>query len=208
MSQTNEVGKKIKEVRKKLKMSQSDLAARLGKTLRTVQKYESGEIDLSVPMVNEVADVLGISPAELIGYQKPEIRLDTMADVLHVINQLNRKAGLRFQIEVQRPPRSADWICSLSFHGNDASAPLNQDLCLSLERYSDEFDRLCTYWIDQEYFDHWFETELAYYAKLRLEDRAIEVLTEEERLVRRNALEAARIEEMKKAAADSDDPSS
>lgn len=205
MNQSNEVGKKIKTIRKGLKMSQSDLAARLGKTLRTVQKYESGEIELSIAMVNEIASVLGISPAELIGYQKQEIRLDSMADVLHVINQLNHKAGLRFKIDVKRPPESADWFCALRFDGNDETAPINQDLCLSLERYSDQLDRLQSYWIDQEYFDHWFETELTYYANVSLEDRVVEVLTEEERLTRRNALEAKRIEDMKKAAAESDD---
>lgn len=205
MSQSNEVGKKIKEIRKSLKMSQTDLAVKLGKTLRTVQKYESGEIELSVAMVNEIAAVLGISPAELIGYQKQEIRLDSLADVLNVINQLNHKAGLKFQIEVSRPPVSADWFCSLRFEGNDEAAPLNQDLCLSLERYADQTERLQSYWIDQEYFDHWFETELAYYANLPLEDRITEKLTEEERLIRRNELEARRIEEMKKAAAESDD---
>lgn len=205
MSQSNEVGKKIKMVRKSLKMSQSDLAARLGKTLRTVQKYESGEIELSIAMVNEIASVLGISPAELIGYQKQEIRLDSMADVLHVINQLNRKAGLRFKIDVKRPPESTDWFCALRFDGNDVTAPINQDLCLSLERYADQLERLQSYWIDQEYFDHWFETELTYYANVALEDKVDEVLTEEERLARRNALEAKRIEDMKKAAAESDD---
>lgn len=205
MNQSNEVGKRIKTIRKGLKMSQSDLAARLGKTLRTVQKYESGEIELSIAMVNEIADILSVSPAELIGYHKQEIRLDSLADVLNVIHQLDRKAGLKFQIDVQRPPHHPGWYCALRFNGNDKSAPINQDLCLSLERYAEEQERLQTYWTDQEYFDHWFETELTYYANVSLEDRVVEVLTEEERLTRRNALEAKRIEDMKKAAAESDD---
>ncbi|MBO5597179.1 MAG: helix-turn-helix transcriptional regulator [Oribacterium sp.] len=207
MNPTNPIGMKIKEIRKGLKMSQSDLAEKLNKTLRTVQKYESGEIEVSIAMINEIADALSVTPAEIIGYQKQEIRLDSLADVLNVINQLSNKVGLHFDIDVKRPPQAGEWSCSLRFDGNDSSAPLNQDLCLSLERYADEKERLDTYWTDADYFNHWFETELAYYADVKLKDKEVEILTTEERLKRRNELEKAKIESKKAGAESSDNKS-
>ena len=85
------------------KLSQTELADMLSKTLRTVQKYESGEIEPSIATINSIAGALNVSPAELIGYQKQELRLDTLSDVLFVLNELNKKAGLRFDIDVRRP---------------------------------------------------------------------------------------------------------
>ena len=113
------IGSRIKEARKAAKLSQSELAAKLDKTLRTIQKYESGEIRPSVGMINSIADILHVSPVDLIGYQKQELRLDTLADVLYVLNELNRKSSLHFSIDVKRPPDYNEWTCSLRFNGND-----------------------------------------------------------------------------------------
>jgi transcriptional regulator with XRE-family HTH domain len=200
-----EIGARIKAARKAAKLNQTELANQLNKTLRTVQKYESGEIEPSIAMLNEIAKVLGVSPAELIGYQKKEIRLDTLSDVLFVLNELNKKAGLRFEIEVQRPPQHEEWTCALKFDGKNSEAAHNADLCLFLERYAEERRQVETYWTDQDYFDHWFEKELAYYAETALPDREVEILSHEERLERRNALDRQMIEAQKKAAEENGD---
>ena len=107
------IGERIKVARKAAGLSQTELAKRLDKTMRTVQKYESGEIEPSIAMVNAIAKVLDVSPADLIGYQKPEIQLDSLSDVIAVLYQLNKKAGLRFEIDVKRPPEHDEWSCSL-----------------------------------------------------------------------------------------------
>ena len=76
-----EIGERIKAARKAARLSQTELAQRLDKTMRTVQKYESGEIEPSIAMINAIAKILNISPADLIGYQKPEIQLDSLCAV-------------------------------------------------------------------------------------------------------------------------------
>ena len=43
-----EIGERIKAARKAAHLSQTELAQRLNKTMRTVQKYESGEIEPSI----------------------------------------------------------------------------------------------------------------------------------------------------------------
>ena len=186
-------------------MSQTELAQRLDKTMRTVQKYESGEIEPSIAMINAIAKILNISPADLIGYQKPEIQLDSLSDVIAVLYQLNKKAGIRFEIDVQRPPHSEEWSCSLKFKGNDHSAEMNDSLCLILEEFRDEREKLETYWTDQESFDRWIEKELAYYAGAKLQDKEVEVLSDLERIQRRNELDRQMLEKMKKAAEENGD---
>ena len=204
-SHSSELGRRIKEARKAAKLSQTELANLLEKTLRTIQKYESGEIEPSIATINTIARKLNVSPAELIGYKKQELRLDTLSDVLFVLNELNKKAGIRFDIDVRRPPHHDEWTCAIRFDGKDQNAPHNADLCLFMERYADERERLETYWIGQESFDRWFEQELAYYANDKLQDKEIEELSDIERIQRRNDLDRKRMDEMKKAAEEGGD---
>ena len=62
------IGERIAKQRKQLRISQTELAEQLGKSLRTVQKYESGEIDMSVSVLEQIADILKMPINSLIGY--------------------------------------------------------------------------------------------------------------------------------------------
>jgi len=185
-SRSEAIGQRIKEARKAKKISQTQLAAMLGKTLRSVQKYESGEIEPSIALLNDIAKMLDVSPAELIGYQTQEIRLDSLSDIFFVLSELNKKAGIRFEVDVRKPPANDTWACSLRFDGMNRNAPINEDICLFLERFADERDSVESYMADQGHFNHWLETELAYYANVALKDKPVEELTTEERIMRRN----------------------
>ena len=66
---------------------------------------------------------------------------------------------------------------------------MNDSLCLILEEFRDEREKLETYWTDQESFDRWIEKELAYYADAKLQDKEVEVLSDLERIQRRNELD-------------------
>ena len=61
------IGTRIREARKAVKLTQTDLANKINKQLRTVQKYESGEIAPSIEVINEISTVLNVSPNVLIG---------------------------------------------------------------------------------------------------------------------------------------------
>ena len=197
-----EIGERIKAARKAAGLSQTELANRLSKTLRTVQKYESGEIEPSIAIINAMAKELKVSPADLIGYQRPSIELNTSSDVLTVLYQLNKKAGLRFEIDVKRPPHYDEWTCSLRFDGHNKDAEFNADLCLILEDFAHERQMVETYWSDPDSFDAWLERKLAYYSSANLVDREVEVLSNMERIQRRNELDRLMLEQKKKAAED------
>ncbi|MBM6885741.1 helix-turn-helix domain-containing protein [Pseudoflavonifractor phocaeensis] len=200
-----EIGRRIKAARKAAKMSQTDLANRINKTLRTVQKYESGEIVPSIDMIGQIAEVLGVLPFQLIAYERQELRIKSLSDIFYILNELNNKTGIRFEIETKRTSKDGKWSCALKFDGNDPANPYNADLCKFLEQYALQRHRLESYWTTKEAFDSWLDESLSYYATEVLQDREHEELPYAERIKRRNELEQQRLEARKKAAlADSD----
>ena len=77
------VGARIKALRKKKHLNQIELANLIGKSLRTVQKYETGEIEVSVGVVNDLAKVLDSTPTYILGYDTEVTPITSMADVLN-----------------------------------------------------------------------------------------------------------------------------
>lgn len=61
------IGARIKETRKKRKMSADELAKRIGKNRATVYRYENGDIEnMPYKVLVPVANALGVSPAYLL----------------------------------------------------------------------------------------------------------------------------------------------
>ena len=60
MYTAEEIGNAIKKHRRQLKITQKEFAERLGKSERTIQKYESGEITMKIDFIKLVADELEI----------------------------------------------------------------------------------------------------------------------------------------------------
>ena len=81
---TTTIGARIKARRQELKMTQRDLAARMGYTDHTtITRIESGKTDPPQSRVAQFAKVLGVSPAYLMGWdQEPEDLADVAARVL------------------------------------------------------------------------------------------------------------------------------
>ena len=129
------IGERIKTLRKKRGYNQKDLANLLGKSLRTIQKYESGEIEVSIAMVNELAKVLDTTSTYLLGHQTGDFKFDCLSDVMECLFQLEKISGLHFSIETKRPPHHDGWQCSITFDGKDKSAEQNADMCLFLEEW-------------------------------------------------------------------------
>lgn len=55
------IGLRIKALRLERGLTQTDLANTLGKALRTIQKYEKGDIEITISTVNEIAQIMGVS---------------------------------------------------------------------------------------------------------------------------------------------------
>ena len=61
-----ETGKRIQELRKGKGWTQKDLAERLSVTDKSVSKWERGQSLPDITLINPLADILGVTPAELL----------------------------------------------------------------------------------------------------------------------------------------------
>ena len=67
---STEIGLRIKKARKAAKMSQTVLGTYLNKTLRTIQKYESGIItNIPSDKIMLLAEILETTPAFIMGWE-------------------------------------------------------------------------------------------------------------------------------------------
>ncbi len=179
------IGKRIKLLRKRKGLNQTELAQQLKKSLRTVQKYETGEIEVSIAVVNQIADILETTSTYILGYESSTTQIKTMADVMDFLFKLETVAGIDFKIDVKKPPRSKQWECSISFDGKSA-AGLNADMCLFLEQWEDEREDLRAFASTQAAYKKWQEQTLAYYAATAVECVEAEELDPETRIKKRN----------------------
>ena len=60
------IGQKIRELRNRWGLSQSELAERIGISFQQIQKYEKGSSRISVMRLQQIAEALGASPASFI----------------------------------------------------------------------------------------------------------------------------------------------
>lgn len=181
------IGQRIKLLRKRKGLNQQELAQILGKSLRTVQKYETGEIEVSIAIVNQLADILETTPTYILGYETDTAPIRSLADIMGLLFKLEQVSGVKFDIDVKRPPRSGEWTCAISFNGKAADAGFNTDLCLFLEDWESQREDIRSYQSTQEAYRKWKDQTLAYYAATSVECVEPEELSEDERIARRNA---------------------
>lgn len=181
---SSQIGLRIRTARKNKGINQTELANLLGKSLRTIQKYESGEIEVSIAMVNEIAKVLECDSTYLMGYDSQAKPLSTFSDVLNFFCLLDRIKDINFEIETKRPPHYDGWECTLKFNGKDRDADLNQDICLFLEEFERQREAVRIFQTDYENFLKWQDKTLAYHSGYKLEEKEIITLPFEERMRR------------------------
>lgn len=68
----NEIGKKIREIRKQKGLSQEELAESATVNLRTIQRIESNESEPRGKTLNLICEVLGINAEDILDYGKHE----------------------------------------------------------------------------------------------------------------------------------------
>jgi transcriptional regulator with XRE-family HTH domain len=200
-----ELGARIKQYRKAAHISQTELAKKLGKTLRTVQKYESGEIEPSLSIINVMAWELNTTPSALIGYDKNDVRLDSLADIFSFFYQLNEKNEVHFEIEERIPSQDGERSCIIRFDARDNSADGNAAIYHFLREFETQRHMMETYWTDHEGMESWFDRYCASYADDPLTNKTYEELDELTRLQRRNELDRQMMEAKRKAAEENGD---
>ena len=175
MYTADEIGNAIKKRRRQLKITQKEFAERLGKSERTIQKYESGEITMKIDLIKLVAEELDIPWQELLEAKTDEIGIvssenefpachfHTMSDVINALFTITEIKDIAFQLTCAKPPESPDWTSALMVDGK-GSGTYNADFCLFMENWMDKLAALQSGSINQEQFETWKRETLEYYS--------------------------------------------
>ena len=174
MANQNNIGQRIRAARKQKGINQTELATLLGKSLRTIQKYESGEIEVSIAMINELAKVLDTTSTYLIGYEHDEKNIRSLSDIMDFLFKLDRVKGLNFRIDVKRPPHYDEWECSITFNGKDKSADFNADMCLFLEEFAEYREQYRNGGMSSQRYKELQDKDLAYYSATEVEEKPLD----------------------------------
>lgn len=83
-----DIGQRIKQRRKELKMSAEELGKRLGKDRSTIYRYEKGDIEnLPLDILEPIAAVLQTTPQYLMGWQETQKKNDILSDIVLKLNE-------------------------------------------------------------------------------------------------------------------------
>ena len=88
--------------------------------------------------------------------------MTSLADVMDFLFLLDTADELDFDIEVEKPPKSQSWKCSLSFGGTGTSAELNPSFCLLLEQWKEQRSKLASGQLSVDDYKAWKNQTIAY----------------------------------------------
>jgi len=155
----NSIGKKIKEKRLEKGYSQKQFAEMIGKSIRTLQKYESGEIETPLQILNKIADTLNAPMEEFINSNAGYPELKTLADLYATLFNLEQKENVNFEIkEVFSEEGNVSY--SINFETYDMNAPLNQEISNFLMEYKYYLEQIAAKAVPTEIFESWKEKTL------------------------------------------------
>jgi transcriptional regulator with XRE-family HTH domain len=87
-SEYMDIGQRIKQRRKELRMSADDLGKKLGKDRSTIYRYEKGDIEnLPLDILEPIAAALYTTPQYLMGWEAVEKKNDILSDIILKMNE-------------------------------------------------------------------------------------------------------------------------
>lgn len=79
------MGKRLKELRKKQGMTQTELAELLNTTKQNIYKYENDIVNIPLPRLKKIAEIFNCTLAYLIGYEEREYQhLSKLTDIINL----------------------------------------------------------------------------------------------------------------------------
>lgn len=97
----------IKEMRKKLHLSQAEFAEAVGVTMRTVGSWERGESFPNAEQVWNCAVALGCSPNEILSWNEDEVHQDSLTDAEREIVDNYRDSSPQWQQNLAMTAKAA-----------------------------------------------------------------------------------------------------
>ena len=92
--ENREIGERIRDERKKNKISLKDLGVKVGLSESTVSRYEKGEIQsLDIEKLKDFAIALHTTPEHLLGWDSQEVQNqadDVLSNTYKIIDKINK----------------------------------------------------------------------------------------------------------------------
>ncbi|EIF6297239.1 helix-turn-helix transcriptional regulator [Clostridium perfringens] len=93
-----DIGNNIKSIRKKNKLTQKDLADKLNKSVRMVQKYENSEVTPNIEVLKKISKILNVSLDSLLDTNEDN---DIVTLALHNANGIDDELPEEAQKEIE-----------------------------------------------------------------------------------------------------------
>lgn len=90
---------KIKQIRELKNLTQEHIANQLGLSIRAYSKIETGETQLTINRLNEISNILGIDPIEVLGFDEKQVFNNCKQDGYIGINHISASEKLVKQYE-------------------------------------------------------------------------------------------------------------
>ena len=147
-----EVGKLIRNHRKKRKLTLEDVAKRIGKSRSTISKYENGEIAIDIETLYELAEVCDVQVEQLLVRTPNEHPISTDKSIPAFFGSVSRFYGYLFDgrsndlirciFDVRTEPETNRFRIMLYMNYHDPEQ--YQDCENTYSGYMDHFDALTT----------------------------------------------------------------
>ena len=105
------IGQKVKELRKRRGWTQGDLSERLGYgTKSAIGRIEAGMWNPGLDIVIRIAQVLGCSPLELLGWEHPDGIVGDIVSIVSALDEFKQKQVLMYAMFLSQEGGGKDGV--------------------------------------------------------------------------------------------------
>ena len=158
------LGARIRSARKAAHMSQSALADKLGKTTRTIQKYESNEISPPIKTIDSIANICAIDLSDLIVSPGTGPMPMMLTECLLFLYGLEQHSNLTFEIKIRKLDDSDGCSCTATAYDNTGVLVWEDALSCSFDNIAKQSADLEKYRASHEDFNRWLDEKLSHYS--------------------------------------------
>ena len=146
-----EIDSKLKSLRQEAKISQKEMASKLGLSVPSYSNYENGYSEPPMEIIESFCGILGLSLDSFFGFNmptKPNNQLNTYADFLMLLNKMKSKE-IPIDVSVEANKDTHALTSTLKIESPQVAALLNG--------WKDLDDKLSRDVIDSDEYNIWFE---------------------------------------------------
>ena len=192
MDNTIQIAERIKQLRKKLHLNQSEFCEKLGIKQSTLSSYENGTVSPSNDVLYAIATQYHISLDWLFGISDKEVSLSSMGDIVGFLLELNELEELNYELEINdkffNDIETAEnrWYANIKFYGNEKPYIYNGDMCQFLSSLNENRESFESYFTPKDMFEIWKKQMITEYETLPVTKKVYENIDTATRIKLRN----------------------